>query len=65
MPDFEVTIEFEVFCTCGAGLCGGSTGHTPGRGQAFVEVEPCETCLKEEYDKGHDEGYKDGFGEPG
>ena len=48
MSSFTAEIEFEVFCgTCGAGLCGQSSGgNTPGRGQPYVEVEVCETCLE-------------------
>lgn len=58
MPIFshQVTteVEFEVFCgKCGAGLCSQSTvGYTNRRGMPFVSVEPCETCLNAEYDRG-------------
>jgi hypothetical protein len=63
MPEIEaeatstVTIEFEVFCAkCGAGLCGNTTvGTTKRRGMPFVEITPCERCLKDEYDRGREE----------
>lgn len=42
MPSFEV--EFEVYCSCGNGLCGGSSGNNTKRGPS-VTVEPCERCL--------------------
>lgn len=65
MPSFDTTVEveFEVFCAkCGAGLCNQSTtGITPGRGQNYVSVEPCDTCLS----IAHDEGYNDGVAENG
>ena len=60
MPEFEAdvtvtaTVEFEVFCgRCGAGLCGNSrTGSTARRGRLYVEVDPCEACLKNEFECG-------------
>ena len=63
MPDFEcqidtyVTVEFEVFCAkCGAGLCGNcTTGTSSRRGMPYVQVEPCEACLKESYENGVEE----------
>lgn len=68
------TVEFEVWCSCGAGLCNNSSEV---RGGIFVE--PCEKCIenakeeskdegysegyKEGYDKGYDDGYNDGYDE--
>ena len=58
MPEFDITVEFEVFCQeCGAGLCQQSTGHPPGRSSsAFVEVQPCEKCLEQKFDEGYHQG---------
>lgn len=63
MPEFEVTVDFEVFCaTCGAGLCGNSTvGNTPRRGMRYVQVLPCETCIDNALDEGRDRGYRSGY----
>ena len=60
MPDFKV--EFEVYCTCGHGLCNGSTGGEGPRGPK-VEVEPCERCIDAARDRGYDDGYEDGSAE--
>jgi hypothetical protein len=60
MPSFEadVTVEFEVWCSCGAGLCNQcSTNGTS------VTVEPCEKCLEKEHDDAYDEGKADGRSE--
>ena len=67
MPSFSVdatvVVDFEVFCAkCGAGLCRYSaTGTTSGRGQNYVSVEPCDTCLE----NARNEGYNDGVNENG
>lgn len=68
MPSFNaditatVEVDFEVFCArCGTGLCSQSTGgNTPKRKYPFVDVEPCEKCLDERYEKGYDIGYGQG-----
>jgi len=57
MPEFSV--DFEVFCSCGEGLCDQSTGSNK-RGPR-VTVEPCQKCLQKEYDAGVEEGYKKGM----
>jgi len=49
MPSFEV--EFEVFCSCGEGLCSQSEGSS-GRGGPRVTVEPCEKCKDAAYEEG-------------
>lgn len=60
MPDVtcEVTVEVEVWCSCGNGLCRQSTG-----GESAITVEPCEKCLQlrgeEEYERGYDAGRVD------
>lgn len=52
MPIFEeisvkVDIDFEVFCTCGNGICNKSeTRKSRVRGEPQVVVEPCEICIK-------------------
>lgn len=54
MPSFEFTcdVEFEVYCSCGEGICHLSKGgNTPGRGEPFVEVEPCDTCMTKARDE--------------
>ena len=55
MPSFEV--EFEVFCSCGEGLCNQATGDLSPRGNS-VTTEPCTNCLSREYDRGYDDGYE-------
>ena len=56
--DAEIVVEIEVWCACGNGLCGQSTG-----GIASITVEPCERCLsirgEEEYERGYDAGRVD------
>jgi len=52
----EISIEIEVYCSCGTGLCNqstGSLGHR-GRGGSFITVEPYERCLE----KARAEGYR-------
>ena len=52
-----VTVEVEVYCSCGEGLClQTTTGETPGRGQPFFTVEACTTCLAKERDEGFQAG---------
>ena len=56
MPALE--LEFEVYCSCGEGLCQQTTeGQTRGRGMPFITVEPCEHCISEAHDKIYDKGY--------
>ena len=64
MPTLE--LEFEVYCSCGEGLCRQTNeGRTGGRDMPFITVQPCEKCItkahQEGYDQGHDKGYEDGF----
>lgn len=56
MPSFEV--EFEIYCSCGNGLCGQSTT----KGMKVI-VEPCEECKAKEYDSGYNKGYDEGYDE--
>ena len=56
------TVEFEVWCSCGNGLCNQTKDVKGG-----IAVEPCEKCLDrvsekanvEGYDEGYDRGYND------
>ena len=60
MPIFD--IEFEVYCSCGAGLCNQS--HTEvRRGISRVTVEPCSACLEKAKDRGEELGYNQGIKE--
>ena len=60
MPSFDSTIEFEVYCaTCGAGLCGQSTGSSPSNREPRVDVEACKNCIKNAKEEGYAEGYSD------
>lgn len=58
----EISIEIEVFCSCGEGLCHQSTGDSGtiigyrNRGPS-ITVEPCEKCQ----DRARQEGYQDGY----
>lgn len=58
----EVSVDVQVWCECGEGLCGQSSG-----GDSAVTVDPCEKCLDErgttEYDSGYNTGYADGYDE--
>jgi len=57
MPD--ISVEIEVYCSCGEGLCGQTTtGRTRGRGQEFFTVEPCKKCLGNSEDAGYKKGYE-------
>lgn len=47
----EVSIDFEVWCSCGNGLCAQSQNKRGG-----IQVEPCERCLKDAWDEGYSEG---------
>lgn len=59
MPSFNPEIDFEVFCSCGAGLCSQSTTEER-RGSWRVIVEPCSRCLDQAHNDGYDEGYEAG-----
>lgn len=49
MPDVSVNIE--VWCSCGKGLC----DQSGPRGQG-VEVKPCPDCMQDNYDEGYSDG---------
>ena len=52
MPLIE--IEFEVWCSCGNGLCNQTRDRKGG-----IEVEPCEKCLEKAREEGKEEGYNE------
>ena len=57
----EILVDVEVFCgTCGAGLCSMSRGgNTRRRGQPYIVVDNCQTCMQEARDDAYAEGYND------
>ena len=56
MPEIEV--EIEVYCDCGAGLCG-TTVVTRKHGRDAFVVSPCDACLEGARIEGYEEGDKD------
>jgi len=56
----ELTVEFEVYCSCGNGLCGQTTDGGENKWGSYITVEPCEKCLDQKYDEGHEDGYEEG-----
>ena len=48
------SIEFEVWCSCGNGLCGQAKDRKDG-----IEVEPCKKCLEAAREEGYNEGYNE------
>lgn len=55
----EVTIEFNVYCSCGAELVTEVTDASNyNRWQTSVSVEPCEKCMDAAEEKGFREGEK-------
>lgn len=53
-------LEFEVFCSCGNGLCNNSTEGS-NRHSQYITVEPCAKCLESSYDEGHEKGHEEGY----
>ena len=53
----EISIDIEIFCSCGVGLCNKSSDSSR-RGRSSFTVEPCEKCLAKYYDEGYDKGYE-------
>ena len=52
MPTMNVDVDFQVWCSCGEGLC-----HATSCRGSHVTVEPCPVCLE----KAKEEGYSDGY----
>jgi len=55
MPEFKVEVEFQVWCSCGEGLCFQSQGLDEGKNKIVygvntygpgVIVEPCPKCME-------------------
>ena len=52
MPSF--TVDFEVECSaCGATMS--AVGRNGRRNEPIVEVDPCDKCMSNEYERGRDE----------
>jgi len=48
------SIEFEVWCSCGNGLCNQTTEVKGG-----IQVQPCGKCLESAREEGREEGYNE------
>ena len=57
-----LSLDFEVFCSCGNGLCN-STTEGSGRNGQYITIEPCKDCLERRYEEGVEEGYQKGLEE--
>lgn len=55
MPTLD--IDFDVYCSCGNGLCAQTDVKYGHRGAISVIIEPCDKCL----DKAQEAGYERGF----
>ena len=51
-------VEFEVWCSCGEGLCRQTSDV-----QGGISVEPCGKCLENKYQEGYEEGLEEGLEE--
>jgi len=57
-------VEFEVFCSCGEGICNQSEGRqSRHRGMPQVVVEPCPKCMEAAKEAGREDGYDQGSNE--
>lgn len=56
MPTIEC--EFEVWCSCGYGLCNLTSNCKGG-----IKVEPCPKCIEAARKEGHEEGLEEGRNE--
>jgi hypothetical protein len=52
----EFTIDFQVYCEWGYGLCDLTTVDNR---RQHVIVQPCPRCIKDARSDGYDEGYRD------
>lgn len=55
----ELSVDFDVYCSCGAPLCD-QTDVSQDRYGAKLTVEPCQKCLDEARDNGFNDGWKEG-----
>lgn len=57
MPEFNVEVIFDVYCSCGEALCNQSStkdyDHTYRHTARAVTVAPCEACKSAAYDEGY------------
>ena len=58
----ELRVEFEVWCSCGEGLCGQTTTKL-GRSGPEIVIEPCSKCKDLAYKTGYNKGYDEGYGD--
>ena len=64
MPEFNVEVEFEVYCgTCGEGLCSQTevVDESYHNKKRAIKVDACDKCLEAAKDSGKDEGYQEGY----
>lgn len=54
----EMSVAFEVYCSCGNGLCNQTDVSWGPRGSS-VTVTPCENCIQEAESRGHTKGYEE------
>lgn len=59
MPNIEVSIE--IFCSCGAGICGNASVTSRNSSRPAFTVEPCEKCIERADSEGYERGEKDGY----
>ena len=61
----ELIVKFEVFCTCGNGLCQQTSDISQSKRGLAIEVDACPLCLKKSKEEGYkewrEEGYEKGF----
>ena len=59
-PTFDIEVEFDVYCTCGAPLCYQSETEDYRRGHGRrVTIAPCQRCLDTQADESYNTGYCD------
>ena len=54
MPTLD--LDFEIYCSCGNGMCAQSSTGRNGHAQ-YVTIEPCDRCTGEARGEGYEEGY--------
>ncbi|KKK89787.1 hypothetical protein LCGC14_2729590 [marine sediment metagenome] len=56
----DITLNVEIYCSCGEGLCNQTDGtSTRHRSAPCFVVEPCTKCLEREYDRGYSKAEDD------
>jgi len=61
MPSFEV--GFDVYCSCGAGLCPQTAVGSSAHGRPIITVSPCERCRELARQQARDDTWDRAFGE--